>query len=168
MFVKFSNLHYEYTFWMWNTNSIQLLEPNRNNRKPTSKIKTEPNRTEQKKNLNRGSPSVNCCFITEINNDEGTYDPLVTKLCLNWFTWESLCSNFRYLVPFPITTAQRDQPIKFSMNVYLSYCFSLKARLHGGIFVAIFLILTHAIEWSSHKSIDLYSFAQMVYYIRIS
>ena len=27
---------------MWNTNSIQLLEPNRNNRKPTSKIKTEP------------------------------------------------------------------------------------------------------------------------------
>ena len=29
-------------------------------------------------------------------------------------------------------------------------------------FVAIFLILTHAIEWLSHKSIDLYSFAQMV------
>ena len=27
------------------------------------------------------------------------------------------------------------------------------------IFVAIFLILTHAIEWLSHKSIDLYSFA---------
>ena len=34
---------------------IQLLEPNRYNRKPTSKIKTEPNRTE--KNLNRGSPT---------------------------------------------------------------------------------------------------------------
>ena len=30
------------------------------------------------------------------------------------------------------------------------------------IFVAIFLILTRAIEWLSHKSIDLYSFAQMV------
>ena len=30
------------------------------------------------------------------------------------------------------------------------------------IFVAIFLILTHAIEWLSHKSIDLYSFPQMV------
>ena len=30
------------------------------------------------------------------------------------------------------------------------------------IFVAIFLILTHAIEWLSDKSIDLYSFAQMV------
>ena len=32
------------------------------------------------------------------------------------------------------------------------------------IFVAIFLILTHAIEWLSHKSIDIYiySFAQMV------
>ena len=30
------------------------------------------------------------------------------------------------------------------------------------IFVAIFLILTHAIEPLSHKSIDLYSFAQMV------
>ena len=29
-------------------------------------------------------------------------------------------------------------------------------------FVAIFLILTHAMEWLSHKSIDLYSFAQMV------
>ena len=27
------------------------------------------------------------------------------------------------------------------------------------IFVAIFLILTHAIEWLNHKSIDLYSFA---------
>ena len=36
---------------------------------------------------------------------------------------------------------------------------SLKA---WAIFVAIFLILTHAIEWLSHKSIDLYSFAQMV------
>ena len=30
------------------------------------------------------------------------------------------------------------------------------------IFVVIFLILTHAIEWLSRKSIDLYSFAQMV------
>ena len=50
---KYTNLHHEYMFWMWNTNSIQLLEPKRNNRKPTSKIKTEPNR---KKNLNRGSP----------------------------------------------------------------------------------------------------------------
>ena len=39
---------------------------------------------------------------------------------------------------------------------------SLKARLHTAIFVAIFLILTHAIKWLSHKSIDLYSFAQMV------
>ena len=52
---KYTNLHYEYMFWMWNTNSIQLLEPNRNNRKPTitSKIKTELNR----KNL--GSPKNN-------------------------------------------------------------------------------------------------------------
>ena len=41
---KYTNLHYEYMFWMWNTKSIKLLEPNRNNRKPTSKIKTEPNR----------------------------------------------------------------------------------------------------------------------------
>ena len=46
---KYTNLHYEYMFWTWNTNSIQLFEPNRNNRKPTSKIKTE-------QNLNRGSP----------------------------------------------------------------------------------------------------------------
>ena len=38
------NTHYEYMFWMWNTNSIQLLEPNRNNRKLSTKIKTEPNR----------------------------------------------------------------------------------------------------------------------------
>ena len=38
----------------------------------------------------------------------------------------------------------------------------LKARLHGAICVAIFLIPTRAIEWLSHKSIDLYSFAQMV------
>ena len=30
------------------------------------------------------------------------------------------------------------------------------------IFVANFLILMHAIEWLSHKSIDLYSFPQMV------
>ena len=36
-------------FWMWNTNSTQLLEPNRNNLKQTSKIETEPNRTEPKK-----------------------------------------------------------------------------------------------------------------------
>ena len=48
---------------MWNTNSTQLLEPNRNNLKQTSKIKTEPNRTE--KNLNRGSPSQS---QTEINS----------------------------------------------------------------------------------------------------
>ena len=38
-------------FLKWNTNSIQLLEPNRNNRKPTSKVKTEPT----EKNLNRGT-----------------------------------------------------------------------------------------------------------------
>ena len=30
------------------------------------------------------------------------------------------------------------------------------------IFVAIYLFLTHAIEWSSRKNIDLYSFAQIV------
>ena len=28
--------------------------------------------------------------------------------------------------------------------------------------IEFLLILTHAIEWLSHKSIDLYSFAQMV------
>ena len=39
---------------------------------------------------------------------------------------------------------------------------TLKVRFTRAIFVAIFLILTHAIEWLSHKSIDLYSFAQMV------
>ena len=38
----------------------------------------------------------------------------------------------------------------------------LKGPFTRAIFVAIFLILTHAIEWLSHKSIDLYSFAQMV------
>ena len=37
-----------------------------------------------------------------------------------------------------------------------------KGPFTRAIFVAIFLILTHAIEWLSHKSIDLYSFAQMV------
>ena len=37
-----------------------------------------------------------------------------------------------------------------------------KGSFKRAILVAIFLILTHAIEWSSHKSIDLYSFAQMV------
>ena len=45
-----------------------------------------------------------------------------------------------------------------------------KARSKGpftrAIFVAIFLILTHAIEWLSHKNIDLNSFAQMVLCIR--
>ena len=43
-----------------------------------------------------------------------------------------------------------------------------KGPFTRAIFVAIFLILTHAIEWLSHKSIDLYSFAQMVQYIRKS
>ena len=38
----------------------------------------------------------------------------------------------------------------------------IKGPFTRAIFVAIFLILTHAIEWLSHKSIDLYSFAQMV------
>ena len=39
----------------------------------------------------------------------------------------------------------------------------LKGPFTRAIFVAIFLILTHAIEWLSHKSIDLYiAFAQMV------
>ena len=43
------------------------------------------------------------------------------------------------------------------------FCTCVKTRLHGRFFVAIFLILTHAIEWLSHKSIDFYySFAQMV------
>ena len=37
-----------------------------------------------------------------------------------------------------------------------------KGPFTQAIFVAMFLILTHAIEWLSHKSIDLYSFAQMV------
>ena len=37
-----------------------------------------------------------------------------------------------------------------------------KGPFTRAIFVANFLILTHAIEWLSHKSIDLYSFAQMV------
>ena len=56
---------------------------------------------------------------------------------------------------------------KAKHNIYLS--FLSKGRLHArAIFVAIFLILTHAIEWLSHKSIDLYSFAQMVQYIRES
>ena len=40
--------------------------------------------------------------------------------------------------------------------------FQYKGPFTRAIFVAIFLILTHAIEWLSHKSIDLYSFAQMV------
>ena len=39
---------------------------------------------------------------------------------------------------------------------------AVKAPFTRAIFVAIFLILTHAIEWLSHKSIDLYSFPQMV------
>ena len=39
---------------------------------------------------------------------------------------------------------------------------SIKGPFTRAIFVAIFLILTHAIEWLSHKSVDLYSFAQMV------
>ena len=34
-----------------------------------------------------------------------------------------------------------------------------KGPFTRAIFVANFLILTHAIEWLSHKSIDLYSFA---------
>ena len=38
----------------------------------------------------------------------------------------------------------------------------LKGPFTRVIFVAIFLILTHAIEPLSHKSIDLNSFAQMV------
>ena len=38
----------------------------------------------------------------------------------------------------------------------------LKGPFTRAIFVTIFLILTHAIEWLSHKSIDLYSLAQMV------
>ena len=37
-----------------------------------------------------------------------------------------------------------------------------KGPFTRAIFVTIFLILTHAIEWLSHKSIDLNSFAQMV------
>ena len=46
--------------------------------------------------------------------------------------------------------------VMFSFDAYSDYPFT------RAIFVAIFLILTHAIEWLSHKSIDLYSFAQMV------
>ena len=37
-----------------------------------------------------------------------------------------------------------------------------KGPFTQAMFVAIFLILTHAIEWLSHKSIGLYSFTQMV------
>ena len=34
--------------------------------------------------------------------------------------------------------------------------------VYTGDFCGDFLILKHAIEWLSHKSIDLYSFAQIV------
>ena len=37
-----------------------------------------------------------------------------------------------------------------------------KGPFTRAIFVAIFLILTHAIEWLRHKSFYSYSFAQMV------
>ena len=45
-------------FGCGNTNSIQLLEPNRNNRKPTSKIKTELNRK-------KSEPCQPYCFRME-------------------------------------------------------------------------------------------------------
>ena len=50
----YTNLHYEYMFWMF----IQLLGPNR---KPTSKIKTE-----QEKNLNRGSRIIEIVFFPRL------------------------------------------------------------------------------------------------------
>ena len=50
------------------------------------------------------------------------------------------------------------------VRVCLNLCCirELKGPFTRAIFVAIFLILTHAIELLSHKSIDSYSFAQMV------
>ena len=47
-------------------------------------------------------------------------------------------------------------------ELYIEFTNLSKGPFTRAIFVAIFHILTHAIEWLSHKSIDLYSFAQMV------
>ena len=45
-------------------------------------------------------------------------------------------------------------------RLYHFFCISVLSTFKGpftrAIFVAILLILTHAIEWLSHKSIDLY------------
>ena len=50
-----------------------------------------------------------------------------------------------------------------SSRLLSSHCIVYtKGPFTRAIFEAIFLILTHAIEPLSHKSIDLYSFAQMV------
>ena len=72
---------------------------------------------------------------------------------------------------FPIGHKNSRKFARIRESVEFNFQFLVLPNVHSrdsigpftrAIFVAIFLILTHAIEWFSHKSIDLYSFAQMV------
>ena len=53
-----------------------------------------------------------------------------------------------------------DYIVKFEELLRIAAGFSL-GLFTRAICVAIFCILSHAVEWLNHKSIDLYSFVQM-------
>ena len=66
-----------------------------------------------------------------------------------------------YPCPNPVTTWGYSA-LSYWSDVIISIQFPDFLNPKGPFTRAIFLILTHAIEWLSHRSIDLYSFAQMV------